>query len=60
MSSWVMASCSRVAAQVASRDARQAAATFADLLDFNIVPVLDIMDAVPINLRVYDWIDSVG
>jgi hypothetical protein len=38
----------------------EATATFADLLDFNIVPVLDIMEAVPINLRVYDWIDSVG
>ena len=37
----------------------EAAATFADLLEFNIVPVLDIMEAVPINTRVFDWIDSV-
>jgi len=37
----------------------EAAAAFADLLEFNIVPVLDIMEAVPINARVYDWIDSV-
>ncbi len=35
-------------------------ATFADLLDFNLVPVLDMMEAVPINARVFDWIDSVG
>jgi hypothetical protein len=38
----------------------EATATFADLLEFSIVPVLDIMEAVPINARVYDWIDSVG
>jgi Protein of unknown function (DUF3303) len=38
----------------------EAAAAFADLLDFNIVPVLDIMEAVPINTQVYDWIDSLG
>ena len=37
----------------------EAAAAFADLLDFNIVPVLDIMEAVPINARVFDWIDTV-
>ena len=37
----------------------EAAAAYADLLEFNIVPVLDIMEAVPINARVFDWIDSV-
>ena len=37
----------------------EAAAAYADLLEFNIVPVLDIMEAVPINARVYEWIDSV-
>ena len=37
----------------------EAAAAFADLLEFNMVPVLDIMEAVPINAQVYDWIDSV-
>ena len=38
----------------------EAAATFADLLDFQIVPVLDIMEAVPINAQVFAWIDSVA
>jgi Protein of unknown function (DUF3303) len=38
----------------------EAAATFADLMEFTIVPVLDIMAAVPINAQVYDWIDSVS
>jgi Protein of unknown function (DUF3303) len=37
----------------------EAAAAFADQVEFNIVPVLDIMEAVPINARVFDWIDSV-
>jgi hypothetical protein len=30
------------------------------LMEFHIVPVLDIMEAVPINARVFDWIDSVS
>ena len=38
----------------------EAAATFADLVDFQIVPVLDIMEAVPINAQVFAWIDSVS
>jgi hypothetical protein len=38
----------------------EATATFADLLEFHVVPVLDIMEAVPINTRVFDWIDSVS
>jgi hypothetical protein len=38
----------------------EVAATFSDLLEFHIVPVLDIMEAVPINARVFDWIDSVS
>jgi hypothetical protein len=38
----------------------EAAATFSDLLEFHTVPVLDIMEAVPINARVLDWIDSVS
>jgi uncharacterized protein DUF3303 len=38
----------------------ETAATFSDLLEFHIVPVLDIMEAVPINARVFDWIDSVS
>jgi hypothetical protein len=40
--------------------ALEATATFADLLEFQLVPVLDIMEAVPINARVFDWIDSVS
>jgi len=38
----------------------EATATFADVLEFHVVPVLDIMEAVPINARVFDWIDSIG
>jgi hypothetical protein len=41
-------------------NALEATAAFADLMEFHIVPVLDIMEAVPINARVYEWIDSVG
>jgi hypothetical protein len=37
----------------------EATAPFADLLEFKMVPVLEIMEAVPISARVYDWIDSV-
>ena len=37
-----------------------ATATFADLLEFHVVPVQAIMEAVPINARVFDWIDSVS
>jgi hypothetical protein len=39
--------------------ALEATAAFADMVDFDIVPVLDIMEAIPINARVFDWIDSV-
>jgi hypothetical protein len=38
----------------------EATSTFSDLLEFHVVPVLDIMEAVPINVRVFDWIDSVS
>jgi hypothetical protein len=38
----------------------EATLTFADILEFHLVPVLDIMEAVPISARVYAWIDSVG
>ena len=37
----------------------EATAAFGDLLEFHLVPVLDIMEAVPVNVRVFDWIDSV-
>ena len=40
--------------------AYEVSATFSDLLEFHIVPVLDIMEAVPIDVRVFDWIDSVA
>ncbi len=39
--------------------ALEATAAFADMVDFDLVPVLDIMEAIPINARVFDWIDSV-
>ena len=38
----------------------EAAAAFADQAEFRIVPVLDVMESVPISARVYDWIDSVS
>lgn len=34
--------------------ALEATAIFADLLVFHVVPVLDIMEAVPVNARVFD------
>jgi Protein of unknown function (DUF3303) len=40
--------------------ALEATAAFADLIEFQLVPVLDIMEAVPISARVLDWIDSVS
>lgn len=40
--------------------ALEATAAFGDLLEFQLVPVLDIMEAVPINARVFDWVDSVS
>ena len=40
--------------------ALEATAAFADLIEFQLVPVLDIMESVPINLRVLGWINSVG
>lgn len=38
----------------------EASAAFSDLLEFELVPVLDIMDSVPISAKVLGWIDSVG
>ena len=37
----------------------ESAAAFADQAEFHIVPVLDVMESVPISARVFDWIDSV-
>ena len=33
---------------------------FSDQIEFEIVPVMDIVESVPISSRVLDWIDSVG
>jgi hypothetical protein len=38
----------------------EAASAFADMAEFQITPVLDITESVPISARVLDWIDSVG
>ena len=38
----------------------EAAGAFADLIDFEIVPVMDIMESVPISLRLQEWVDSVS
>jgi ABC-type anion transport system duplicated permease subunit len=40
--------------------ALEATAAFSDLIEFHLVPVLDIMESVPISARVLGWIDSVG
>jgi hypothetical protein len=37
----------------------EATGAFADLIEFQLVPVLDIMESVPISARVLGWIDSV-
>jgi len=39
--------------------ALEASSAFADLIEFHLVPVLDIMESVPISARVLGWIDSV-
>ncbi len=38
----------------------EATSAFGDLIEFHLVPVLDIMESVPISARVLGWIDSVG
>ena len=38
----------------------EATAAFADQIEFDIVPVLDIMESVPLSLKVLSWIDSVS
>jgi hypothetical protein len=38
----------------------EASEAFADMVEFHIVPVLDINESVPISARVFDWIDSVS
>lgn len=38
----------------------EATSTFADLIEFEIVPIMDIMESVPISAKVLDWVDSVN
>jgi Domain of unknown function (DUF3303) len=38
----------------------EASEAFADMVEFHIVPVLDINESVPISARVFDWIESVS
>jgi hypothetical protein len=38
----------------------EATGAFGDLIEFHLVPVLDIMESVPISARVLGWIDSIG
>jgi hypothetical protein len=40
--------------------ALEATSAFSDLFEFELVPVLDIMDSVPISAKVSGWIDSIG
>lgn len=38
----------------------EATVTFADVLDFEVKPVLDINEAVPIQMKANAWIDSLS
>jgi hypothetical protein len=38
----------------------EATAAFSDLIEFEIVPVLEIMESVAISARILQWIDSVS
>ncbi len=38
----------------------EASAAFSDLIEFEIVPVLDIAESVPLSIRTLEWIDSVS
>ena len=38
----------------------EAVSAFGDLIEFDLVPIIDIMESVPISAKVLDWIDSVG
>ena len=37
----------------------EAAGVFSDLIEFEMVPVIDIAESVPISMRTIAWIDSV-
>jgi Protein of unknown function (DUF3303) len=38
----------------------EAASAFSDLIEFELAPVIDIAESVPISGRVLEWIDSVS
>jgi hypothetical protein len=38
----------------------EATAAFSDLIEFELVPILDIMESVPISVKTLAWIDSLG
>lgn len=38
----------------------EAAGAFSDLIEFDLAPVVDIAESVPISSRVLEWIDSVS
>jgi hypothetical protein len=38
----------------------EATSAFSDLIEFDIVPALEIMESVPVSARVLSWIDSVS
>jgi hypothetical protein len=40
--------------------ALEATTTFSDLIEFELVPVVDIMESVAISAKVFGWIDSIG
>ncbi len=38
----------------------EATSAFGDLIEFELVPILDIMESVPISVKNLAWIDSLG
>jgi hypothetical protein len=38
----------------------EATTAFADVIEFELVPILDIMESVPISVKNLAWIDSLG
>ena len=43
-----------------SAAAFEATAAFSDLMDFDLVPAIEIMESIPISGKVLAWIESVG
>ena len=48
-----------IAEAESSAAAFEATSAFGDLIEFKLVPALDIMESVPISARVIGWIDSI-